>query len=194
MEQATVDARDKKNAILAPSIAVVLAAVLLCVSYFLPFTIATEGSPATSEYARSYEISEGSGVMLSELASPSLVTWARAYKAMSEGLSSLVTTDSMDAYMFLFWVIVASGAAAAFALLFALLRKAIPTVLFALVNLGLNSFLCLYFETSGPVSSGAESTWAFGRFMVLGAAGVLAVAGIWLLVAKRAQKRIEVAA
>lgn len=194
MEQGTVDARSKKSTILAPSVTVVLAAILLCVSYFLPFTIATEGSPATSEYAQSYEISEGSGVMLSELASPSLVTWARAYKATSDGIANLTTTNAMDAYSFLFWIIVASGVAAAFALLFALLKKATPTVLFALTNLGLNSFLCLYFETSGPVSSGAQNTWAFGRFVVLGAAVALVVTGIWLFAAKRAQKRAETAA
>lgn len=193
MEEKTTAGTQKNGSVLIPSIVAVLAAIVLCASYFMPFTCVKDESIVSSEYAQSYEISEGSGVTLSDVASPSLAGWARIYKAYSDSISDL-TSNHMDSYQFLFRLIVASGVLAVAALLFAALRKATPTVLFALANLGLNAFLCFYFEESGPVSSSAMSEWAFGRNVVLGAAGVLAIAGIWLFVAKHIVKRSEAAA
>ncbi len=188
-QAATPASAPKANGTRIPSIVVILAAILLCVSYFLPFTTAKEDSIATNSYVQSVEVSEGSDVTIGDLASPSVITWARFYKAYSERVAS-ASSNSMNDYIVLFWIIVVSGALAVLALLFALLRKAIPTTLFALLNLGLNAFLCHYFEGYGPVSSGAASDWAPGHVVMLAAAAVLAAAGIWLFVAKHAEKKI----
>lgn len=191
--QTSVTAGGKKSAAFLPSIIAIVAAVLLCASYFLPFTAAKDGSIPTSEYAKSYEVNEGSGLTLDELVSPSIITWARFYKAYCDSLDMLVTSNLND-YSLAFWVIVASGVAAALALVFALLRKAIPTALLALANLGLVSFVGYYFEEYGPVSSSAESVWAFGRIVMLGSAVILVAAAMWLFIAKRVEKRSSASA
>lgn len=177
----------KDISVKSPSIVVIAAAVLLCASYFLPFTTAKEDSIVTSEFAQSYEISEGSDITMGDLANPSIITWARFYKAYCDSLEKPVTSDLND-YSAIFWLIVVSGALAVLALLFALLRKATPTALLALANLGLMSLIGSYFEGYGPVSSGAASDWAFGHVALIATGAVLAVAGIWLFVAKWKQK------
>ncbi len=192
-DQTPVTANGRKSAAFLPPIIAIVAAVLLCASYFLPFTVAKDGSIARSEYAKSYEVNEGSGVTMADLVSPSIITWARFYKAYCDSLEKPVTS-SLNDYSLVFWVIVASGAAAALALLFALLRKAIPTALLALANLGLVSFVGYYFEEYGPVSSSAESVWAFGRIVMLGSAVTLAAAAVWLFIVKRAEKRSSASA
>ncbi|WP_321973615.1 hypothetical protein [Paratractidigestivibacter sp.] len=182
----------KKGSALIPSIVTIAAAVLLCASYFLPFTSVKDESAATSIFAQAYEINEGSDLTVSDLANPSIVTWARFYKAYCDRLERPVTSSLNDCSI-MFWVIVVSGVAAVLALLFALLRKATPTSLLALANLGLISFVGWYFEKYGPVPSGAASNWAFGRLVMLGSAAVLTAAGVWLFVAKRAEKKAAAA-
>ena len=179
----------KRQTVMVPSVVAIIAAILLCASYFLPFTMAKEDSIVTSQFAQSFEIYEGSGVTASDLANPSIITWARFYKAYCDRLEKSVTSDLND-YSFVFWLIVVSGALAVLALLFALLRKATPTALFALANLGLMMLISQYFEDYGPVSSGAASNWAFGRMALLGFAAVLVAAGIWLFIAKWRQKHL----
>lgn len=187
-DQIPVTAGGKKSAAFLPSIIAIIAAVLLCASYFLPFTVAKDGSIARSEYAKDYEVNEGSGVTMGDLVSPSMITWARFYKAYCDRLEKPVTSNLND-YALVFWAIVVSGVAAALALVFALLHKAIPTALLALANLGLGLFVGYYFEEYGPVSSSAESVWAFGRIVMLGSAVTLAAAAVWLFIVKRAEKR-----
>lgn len=183
---------NKKGSASIPALVAIIAAIVLCVSFFLPFTTVKNDSIVGNEFAKSFEVVEGSGVTVDEMANPSLVTWARAYKAYGEKLNSTVSS-SLNDYSMMFWVIVIAGVNAALALLFALLRKATPTTLFALACLALVSFACFYFESYGPVSSSAASVWAFGRVVTLGAAAVLAAAGIWLFVAKRKDKRVDTA-
>ncbi len=183
----------KKNLDSIPPILAIVAAILLCMSFFLPFTTAKEDSIVGNAFAQSQEIKEGSGVTVGELANPSLVTWARVYKAYCESLDGTVTNTLSD-YSIMFWMIVIAGSAAVLSLLFALLRKASPTTLFALACLGLVSFICHYFEEYGPVSSGAASVWSFGRVVTLGSAAVLAAAGIWFFIVKHGKKKAAKAA
>ncbi len=178
----------KKGSTPIPALVAIVAAIVLCASFYLPFTTARDESIVGNEFAKSFEVVEGSGVTVDVMANPSLVTWARVYKAYGEKLSGTVS-NSLNDYSMMFWVIVIAGVNAALALLFALLRKAVPTTLFALACLALVSFACFYFESYGPVSSGAASVWAFGRVVTLGAAAVLAAAGIWLFIAKRSVKK-----
>lgn len=186
------DAR-RKDAARTPSIILILVAVILCVCYFLPFTAMKDDSIATNEFAQNYEINEGSGLTVSQLSSPSLITWARFYKAYCDKIG-LPVTDNLNDYSLMFWAILLSGAAAALALLFAILRKPMPTVLFAIANLGLTSFISFYFETYGPVSSSAASNWAFGRAAMLVSAVVLAAVGVWFAMVKRGQKKSDTTA
>lgn len=183
----------RKDATRTPSIILILVAVILCACYFLPFTAAKDDSIATNEFAQSYEINEGSGLTVSQLSKPSVITRARFYKAYCDKLG-LSVTDSLNDYSLMFWAILLSGAAAVLALLFAILRKPIPTVLFAIANLGLTSFIGFYFETYGPVSSGAASNWAFGRAAMLASAVVLAAVGVWFAIVKRGQKKLDATA
>ena len=188
MEVKAAESSIKGNGVLVPVVIAILAAVLLCASYFMPLTTAKEGSIVTSEFAQTYEVNEASGLTMSDLSNPSIVTWARFYKAYCDRVGVPVTS-SLNDYSIMFWVIAASGVAAGLVLLFAALRKAVPMTLFALVDFGLASLVGYYFESYGPVSSGAASEWAFGHVVMLGSAAIAAVAGVWLFIAKRAQKK-----
>lgn len=183
----------RKDATRTPSIILILVAVILCVCYFLPFTAAKDDSIATNEFAQSYEINEGSGLTVSQLSNPSVITWARFYKVYCDRLG-LPVTDSLNDYSLMFWTILLSGAAAVLALLFAILRKPTPTALFAIANLGLTAFISFYFETYGPVSSSAASNWAFGRTAMLASAVLLAAVGVWFAIVKRSQKKFDATA
>jgi hypothetical protein len=171
-----------------PSIVVILAAILLCASYFLPFTTAKEDSTIANEYVSTLEVADGSGITFADMKTPSFVMWTRTYKALSDEVSDTLST-SANGYQVMFVIFVASIAVAALAALFGLLRKAVPTVLFALANLAVNVFIGKYFGTYGPVASGGSYDWAPGHVAMLAAAAVLAAAGIWLFVAKHAEKK-----
>ena len=173
-----------KDGTRAPAIAAILAAILLCACYFAPFTIADAGSAPTTEIASTIELVEGSGIMASELASPSLVKWADVYKAYSDHLANGLNDATL-----MYWAIVASAGSALLAALFALLRKATPVVLLGGINIAALVFVNFYFTTYGPVSSSASSSWAWGHMALFAAAGALLAAGIWLFVAKWRQKR-----
>ena len=179
-----------RGKVIVPAVVAALAAILLCASYFMPLTTAKEDLIVMSEFAQTYEVNEGSGLTMGDLSNPSIVTWARFYKAYCDRLGIPVTSSLNDGSV-MFWVIVASGVAAGLVLLFAVLRKAVPTTLFALVNFGLISLVGYYFESYGPVSSGAASEWAFGHVVMIGSAIIAAAAGVWLFIAKRVQKKAD---
>lgn len=192
-EQVTTPASaPKANGTRVPSIVVILAAILLCVSYFLPFTTAKEGSTIVNEYVSTLEVADGSGITFADMKTPSFVMWARTYKALSDEVSDTLSA-SANGYQVLFVIFAASIVVAVLAALFGLLRKAVPTALFAIANLAVNVFIGKYFGTYGPVASGGSYDWAPGHVVMLAAAAVLAVAGIWLFVAKRAEKKTAAA-
>ncbi len=179
----------KKGAgVFLPALIAILAAIALCVGYFLPYTTMTEDAQARYSSLSESEIVDGSGVTWGEMDEASCVTWARAYWMMYDYTSSTTkVTGFTNGYLQNFAIFVASGVLAVLALLFALARKATPTVLFSLLNLGALVLIGAYFEQSGPVSGG-NSVWAFGHEYLFVALGVLIVAGVWLFVAKKAAK------
>ena len=192
-EQVTTPASaPKANGARVPSIVVILAAILLCVSYFLPFTAAKEGSTIVNEYVSTLEVADGSGITFADMKTPSFVMWARTYKALSDEVADTLST-SANGYQVLFVIFAASIVVAVLAALFSLLRKAVPTALFAIANLAVNVFIGKYFGTYGPVASGGSYDWAPGHVAMLAAAVVLAAAGIWLFVAKHAEKKAAAA-
>lgn len=182
------DAAKKGAGVFLPALIAILAAIALCVGYFLPYTTMTQDSRERYASLSESEIVEGSGVTWDDMDEASCVTWARAYWSMYDYSSSTTkVTGFTNGYLQNFAVIVASGVLAVLALLCALARKATPTVLFSLLNLGALALLGAYFEQSGPISGG-NSVWAFGHEYLFVALGVLIVAGVWLFIAKKVTK------
>ena len=179
----------KKGAgVFLPALIAVLAAIALCVGYFLPYTAMTEDAQARYSSQAESEIIDGSGVTWGEMDEASCVTWARAYWSMYDYTwTTTKVAGFANGYLQNFAVIAASGVLAVLALLCALARKATPTVLFSLLNLGALALIGMYFEESGPVSGG-NSVWAFGHEYLFVTVGVLIVAGVWLFVAKKVAK------
>lgn len=179
----------KKGAgVFPPTLIAVLAAIALCVGYFLPYTTMTEESQSRYSSLMGSEIVDGSGVTWGDMDEASCLTWARAYWAMYDSTSTTTkATGFNNGYLQCFAIFVASAVLAVLALLCALARKATPTVLFSLLNLCALALIGMYFEQSGPVS-GSNSVWAFGHEYLFVAVGVLIVAGVWLFIAKKVAK------
>ncbi len=183
------DAAKKGKGAFLPGLIAILAAIALCVGYFLPYTAMTEEGQERYGSLASSEIISGSGVTWGEMDDASFVTWGRAYWMMYDYTAGTTKVTGLEnGYLQNFTVFVASGVLAALALLCALARKATPTVLFSLLNLGCLALIGTYFEKTGPVS-GTISAWAFGHEYLFVTLGVLIVAGIWLFIAKKAAKR-----
>ncbi len=178
----------KKPKRLLPAIVAVVVAVLLCVSYFLPFTSLKDESLLTNSMLSDVELVSGTGITYADMGNPSYVRWAQVYKALSDSAEDL-GLSSMNGYNEVFVILVASGVLALLSLIFSLLKKATPVVLLSLMNLGVLMFVTKYFELSGPVSDSALSTWAFGHTALLVLSGALAAVGVWLFIAKHIQKR-----
>ncbi len=208
MEEKTV--AGVKWSVLIPSVVAVLAAIVLCASFFMPFLrLKDQSIVSNEEYVQDFESTQLSGIVtLNDLASISLVDFARINKALSDNVDQFykVSSDSDPEVVAArkeaaskskasnqdtFWLVVGTGALAAAALLFAVLRMAAPTALCALVNLVVYYLICWDFEWEYGTSSWWKSWFelAFGHTVLLWAAGVLVVAGILLFIAKRGAKR-----
>ena len=189
-EAAVEPAGKKKPKRLLPAVVAVVVAILLCVSYFLPFTSLKDESLLTNSMLSDVELVSGTGITYADMGNPSYVRWAQVYKALSDSAEDL-GLSSMNGYNEVFAILAASGVLALLSLLFSLLKKATPVVLLSLMNLGVLAFVTKYFEISGPVSDSALSTWAFGHTALLVLSVVLAVVGVWLFVAKHMQKKAK---
>lgn len=184
-----VDAPKKGKGTFLPALVAILAAIALCVGYFLPYTEMTEKGQALIASSSDAEIVSGAGVTWDDMSDASFVTWGRAYWAMYDYTSNLTkVSDAHNGYLWNFVTFAASGALAVLVLVFALARKATPVVLFSLINLGAVNLLSSYFEQYGPVAGG-NSAWAFGHEYLSVVLVVLIVAGVWLFIAKKVAKR-----
>ena len=177
----------KSGAVRAFGLFAIIAAIALCVGYFLPYTSMTDETRASFEASASQEVLKGSGITNGDMFDASFVTWTRLYWQESESVSDALNIGAgSNSVLWIFAIMVASAALAVLALLFALARKATPIVLLSLLNVGVLSFLSAFFE---EIAVGAKYTWAFGHTYMIVVLAMLMFAGVSLFCAKRKAKR-----
>ena len=160
------------------SVATMAAALLLVVAFFLPYAAGTQefreglGSMSANTY------SETLGMSNEDLADISLFEYARIYSASGElGMG--------DAFAVIYVpLIVAPAVLSVLTLLFAVLRKPIPSAIFSMLTVALTFLLNWDFEDRGVIPS-SNYDWGIARWVYL-AAGVAVIAcAIWQVVLRK---------
>ena len=164
------------------SVATIVAALLLVAAFFLPYASGTQefreglGSMSANPY------SETLGMSNEDLADISLFEYARIYNASGElGMG--------DAFAVIYVPLtVAPAVLSVLTLLFAVLRKPIPSTVFSVLTVALTFLLNWDFEDRGVIP-GSNYDWGIARWVYLAAGvGVIACA-IWQIVLRKQSKQ-----
>ncbi len=158
--------------------ATIVAALLLVAAFFLPYAAGTQefreglGSMSANPY------SETLGMSNEDLADISLFEYARIYSASDElGMGDAFATLYVP-------LTVAPAVLGVLTLLFAALRKPIPSVVFSVLTVALSFLLNWDFEDRGVIPSSSYD-WGIARWVYL-AAGVAVIAcAIWQIVLRK---------
>lgn len=163
-----------------PAIVTIVASALLCISAFLPYTIAVEDLSSFIQTSSSLPMfASQSGLSVGDLESPSLFSWASVFLAadLDQGNGSVIVS-------LIIWI---AGLFSLLSLLCAALRKATPTAVFALLALGILAMISWMFD-SALLESGI-CKWGFGHTLGFIASFLTIASSIWLFVAKKSAKR-----
>lgn len=160
----------------------IVAAALLVAAFFLPYAAGTQefrdglSSMSLNPYSKTL------GMSNEDLADISLFEYVRIYSSSSElGMS--------ETFSMLYTALTAAaGVLGVLTLLFALLRKPIPVVVFSVLTVALSLLLNWDFEDRGVIPS-TSYDWGIARWVYL-VAGIAAVMlAIWQIVLRRQPKR-----
>ena len=160
----------------------IVAAALLVAAFFLPYAAGSQEFRDGLSSMSLNPYSETLGMSNQDLADISLFEYVRIYSSsgelgMSEAFSMLYTA-----------LTAAAGVLGVLTLLFALVRKPIPVVVFSVLTVALSLLLSWDFEDRGVIPSTIYD-WGVARWVYL-AAGVAAVAlAIWQIVLRKQSKR-----
>lgn len=164
-----------------PSIVAIIASAMLIVAFFLPFA-SSVGDFRSSLEAHSEEwVDESMGITASDAVDLSLFEYAKAYGSMP----SLGWDES---WMILAAIIASVGICAAATLVFALLRKATPTAVFAFCTVAISRAVVWDFGSRGVVPTDSYEL-GIAPAIYLAAGTVVVIAAIWLFFAKFKAKR-----
>lgn len=173
----------KNNKFMFPYILTLVAALLMVATVFLPYATATaEYSEVLNAYPDATVFS-GSDITAKDMLNVSMFDFAGLYANLGEQFSL------GSVYAAIYIVIIALiGGFSVFSALFALLKKPVPTIVFAALSLAVFSVQCLDYTDRGVIGS---TTYTFGiGFYLFFAAFALVLAGaIWMLVLKIKQKK-----
>lgn len=190
MEQmmATEPQRPRKAATreLIPWIVLLVGALALVVAFVLPFATATdEYADYLGQFADQMNMEE-IGLRNADAANLSMLTFLRMYLAAFQATESLGVLQSVAALCV--GLIGAIAVSSLLALVFAVLRKPIGAVVFALIAMGPFALIRWDFADRSVLPS---STYDYGiaAFVYPIAFVVLVVGAIWLIVARRAAKK-----
>lgn len=156
------------------SMLTIVFAVLLVVAFFLPYASAVE------EYRSALGQLSGNpfGVANEELADISLFEYARIYlNAAPETFVAVYVP-----------LTVAPAVLGVLTLLFSVLRKPVPAIVFSVFTLGVTSLLSWDFEDRGVIPSDTYD-WGVARWVYLVAGVAVIACAIWQIVLRRRARR-----
>lgn len=166
---------------LIASVATMVAALLLVVAFFLPYAAGVDEYRETLGALSANPYSEVLGMSNEDLADISLLEYARIYGASGElGMPEEFAAVYVP-------LTVAPAVLGALTLLFAVLRKPIPSILFSVLTVALTFLLNWDFEDRGVIPSDTYD-WGVARWVYLAAGVAVIVCAIWQIVLRRQAK------
>lgn len=164
----------ERNGELAPFLVMVLAAVVLVASFFLPYASMTEEGRELASAAGSVYLEE-LGMSYGDMVDLSLMEYAKTYATMG-GL-----------YLVYVVLYIAAVALSAVTLLLAALKKPIGAIVFAALTFAA-SLLIRWDFSDRNVIPGSAYDWGIASWLYLVAAVVVIAAAIWMLVIRKRVK------
>lgn len=169
--------QSNKKAKIIPFIIALLGSVAVVAAFFLPFASAS-GDYREMLSAFSYNTTVGGvNISASEAADISMFSFARIYTAIGGSFGIVYGI-----------LIYALGALSALTLIFAIFKKAIPTIIFDIATLAALCLMIWDFSDRGLLPSDSYNYGAGFYIYLLGLTAAL-VGSIWLLIVKIKQKR-----
>ncbi len=175
---------DKK--LLIPFVIAILGALIIIVSLFLPYASATDVRMEEINNTPDVIIDSEMGITTSDLENISIVTFANYYST-----NSISIFASNEGYIYLAFVITITVFAVA-ALLFALLKKATPIIIFSILNLLVIAFQHFDFTLRGDISSKYYDC-GIAVYLFYIAIALSLIGAIWMLIMKIKIKKQNIA-
>lgn len=169
-----------KSILTPPFVLSLIGALAMIVSLLLPYASVTKESGM-----RELENVDLGGITSSEVLDPSMVKFATSYSKLAKagfGSEAIATVTIVLTCLI--------AACAVLALLFALLRKGVPTLVFGVLAFLLFLAQNWDFSDRGVVPSDTYD-WGLGYYVFFLAAVLLAAGSIWMIYAKHALKKAE---
>ena len=164
-----------------PWIVSALGAFLLVVAFFLPYATGTD------EYKERIAANidgvsiESIGMTNADAADASMMEYTRVYM-------SAEMLGASEFYLIYVPLMAGLFVCALLALLFSVLRKPIPVMVFSVFTLGLSLLINWDFEDRGVVPSSLYD-WGVAKWVYIAAAAIAIAGAVWLFVVKVKEKR-----
>lgn len=160
------------------SVATIVAALLLVAAFFLPYASGTQEFREGLSSMSANPYSETLGMSNEDLADISLFEYVRVYSASGElGMGDAFAAVYVP-------LMVAPAALGVLTLLFAALRKPIPSVVFSLLTVALTFLLNWDFEDRGVIPS-SNYDWGIARWVYLVAGIAVIACAVWQVVLRK---------
>lgn len=164
------------------SVATIVAALLLVVAFFLPYASGTQEFREGLSSMSANPYSETLGMSNEDLADISLFEYVRVYSASGElGMG--------DAFAAVYVPLtVAPAVLGVLTLLFAALRKPVPSIVFSVLTVALTFLLNWDFEDRGVIPSSSYD-WGIARWVYLVAGVAVIACAVWQIVLRKQSKQ-----
>lgn len=168
---------------LIPFIVLLVAVLIAVASFFLPYSSVTaERREMIDKYPDEMFVQE-LGMTSKDAADMSLMEYFNVYSYMAghnQSVEIAITCVVMICVVAFFTLLT---------VLFVCLRKAVPTIVFSLLDLGVFFLLGADFQMRGVIGDGKTYTFAIAYYLFIAALIVIFAAAIWLLVVKMKNKK-----
>ena len=166
---------DKK--LLIPFIIALIGSVLVVISLFLPFATATEDFAAELDASPNAIINEDLGISAADMKNVSVVEFSSLYSQLTYSLFG-----GNDGYFYI-GMVIAIGLFGLLCTLFTLLKKSMPIIVFAFLNLLVIAFQHYDYYFRGIIPSETYDC-GIAIYLFYIAAALSLIGAIWMLVVK----------
>ena len=166
-----------------PQIIAIVVAVIAIIAFFLPFISATKEYSEYLDLRANEKVYSSSDLKVGDMKNLSLFDYAKVYLQAGKEIYRDQAAGTFYAILI--------GAVAVFAiliLLFALGKKAIPTIIFSIL-MGIDFFLINWDFTDRRIMPDSNRIWGIAHYAFYPIAVILLICGIWMLVEKKKGKR-----
>lgn len=164
------------------TVVTIVAAVLLVAAFFLPYASGVDEYREALGTLSDNPYSEALGMSNEDLADVSLFEYARIYGAAGElGIGEAFAAVYVP-------LTVAPAVLGVLTLLFAVLRKPIPSIVFSVLTVALTFLLNWDFEDRGVIPSDMYD-WGIAKWVYLVAGAVVIACAVWQIVLRRQAKQ-----